>query len=550
MLAKTSSVARVTVTRVVRDRAMRHRAVVWAAVIAVSALVAHSYGYRFGVANQTTYFPHALQHAHPELFHHDWLLATTNEYHALFGIAAGLLFRLDDSGVVVFGVAHVVLMVALLAGVFVLVRATTARALAGFLLLAGWLLVNGERSLAGSYVWSGYLQPSLIGAIGWIFGLACFVRGRPLATGVALAIGGLFHVNFLLLGMGAFGMAELVAGRDHKALALLLAPQLVAAAVLSPEILAHATSHDPARALWVLERFHAPVHYHAYSIARAGLVDFVRWFALVLVAAPIVATSVATRRLLCFTITAGAICTFGTLLLLVPAFATLTRLYPWRLAPFAILAAQLVIVLALDGRAWLAQPWWRRVAGGALFAWIALDHPIMGLLVIPLVAPRALIHVAVITLAWPLWQARDAILHPPAIVERGDAPTAELFDWAATTPVDATFITPPELASFRLIARRATYVDLKSPPLEPDGLLAWHDRLVELDGAEPDDKIPAHVAKWAGTTGDELLARAARIHVDYLVLDRTPAHEHVATPPVFQNSKFLVFQVRCAPPRS
>src|SRR5258706_11646378 len=97
---------------------MRGNAYVWPIVIAVAALVAHACGYAFGVANQATYFLQALHRAHPELLRHDWLVTSTSEYHSVFGLVCGLLFRIDDSGATVFGIAHVIFMVALLCGVF------------------------------------------------------------------------------------------------------------------------------------------------------------------------------------------------------------------------------------------------------------------------------------------------------------------------------------------------------------------------------------------------------------------------------------------------
>ncbi|MFT3694327.1 MAG: hypothetical protein QM831_14365 [Kofleriaceae bacterium] len=521
---------------------MRQRALVWSTVIAVALLAAHACGYRFGVANQATYFLHALHRAHPELFRQDWLISATSEYHKLFGILAGWMFGLDDSGVTVFAITHVILMVVLLVGVFLLVRATTTRALAVYVVLVGWLLVDGDRSLAGSYVWSGYLQPSLIGAAGTVFGLAMFVRGRPLATGIALAAGGLFHANFLLLGIGAFGLAELVTSRNWKRVAWLLLPQVVALAILVPEILAHAASRDSARALWVLVEFHAPVHYRGLTIARS-LPGFVPWIVLAIVVAPVIASEV-TRRLVWWLGIVGGLCTLGTVVVMVPVFEPLTRLYVWRLAPFAVLAAQLVIVLAsLDGRAWLLQPWWRRVIAIALFAYLAIDLPVMWFLVLPLVWSRALVITAIVSLALPLWALRDRILHPAPEIESEGPDVDALYAWARTTPIDTVFVSPPSLGRFRLITRRASYADFKSPPLDPDDLVEWHDRLVAMDGAKPDDKIPAHQQAWLTSTGDDLLARTKRLSGDYLVLDRTPAHDQIAAAPVFQNARFQVYQV-------
>lgn len=536
----------------------------WVVVILVAVLVAHSCGYLFGVANQATYFLHALQHAHPELYRHDWLVASTSGYHSVFSYLAGALYAIDGEGVIAFAIAHVAIMIVVLIGVYLLVRATSRRmTLAIFVLITAWLLVDQGRSIAGSYVWSGYLQPSLLGAAGWIVALAFYVQGRPLATGIALAAGGIFHVNFLILGIGAFGLAELVVAREQriKRLALLLAPQLVAVAVLLPEILANASSSDPERALWVLVQFHAPLHYKPSWIART-LPEMLRWIALAAVVVPVAsayADRAAVRRLLGWSVIVAAIVTLGTLVMMVPGFLSLTRVYVWRLAPFAILAARVVIAIAIaatveDPRAWLAQPWWRRIAALGLLAWIIttgelVENLVLVAIPLALVVPwRAQLFAlaATATLVVPLWGARDKILHPVVDVER-DA-TDALCAWARTTPIDATFLTPPDLSRFRFVAQRAIYADFKSPPLDPDGLIEWHERLVRMTGASATDKIPAHRKGWVDATGDQLLGRAKALGLDYLVLDRSPAHDQTLARPLFQDSRYAAFATRAHGP--
>jgi hypothetical protein len=552
---------------------MRRAALVWSAVIAVSALVAHACGYRFGVANQTTYFLQALHRAHPELFRQDWLVSSTSEYHSLFGIVGGWVFRIDDTGATVFAIMHVALMIALLCGVFLVVRNTTTRAtLAIFVLVVGWLSVNGEHSIAGSYLWSSYLQPSLIGSAGWTIALGMHVRGRPLATGLALAFGGIFHINFLLLGIGVFGLAELLAERDGrtKRLALLLAPQLVALAVLAPELLSNAGSSDPDRALWVLVQFHAPLHYKPSWIVPT-LPSLLRWVALAIVVVPVASefgVRPAVRRLVWWCVIAAAICALGALIMMIPALLPLTRLYVWRLAPFSIVAAQIVIAIAVaatiaNPRSWQSQPIWRRVAAVVLVVWIAARTPFMSpadaewslwlviaaIAISIVVAARwrnvVLVATAVATLTAPLWYRRDEILHPDASIYSEGAETDGLYAWArTTTPLDAVFLTPPDLFRFRLVARRGIYADFKSPPLAPDALIEWDARLCRMTGALATDKLPTHRKDWLDSPGDELLARAKQLGVDYLVLDHTAAHDRIAAVPVFNNAAFAVFAVR------
>jgi len=388
---------------------------------------------------------------------------------------------------------------------------------------------------------------------------------------MALAIGGLFHVNFLLLGIGAFGLAELLADGDRRwtRLALLVAPQLVALAILAPEILAHATGTDPDQSLWVLVQFHAPLHYKPSWIART-LPSLLRWVALAVAVVPITSRfgeRSAVRRLLCWTTLTCVICTFGTLLFMVHGLLPLTRLYIWRLAPFAVVGAQVVFGLAVcavvtDRATSKILPVWRLAVAILLILWIAATTPFNSpadadwvLWIVVATAGAALLvpvrwrttlftAAAVGTLAAPLWYRRDAVLHPKVQIASEGPDTDALYAWAlANTSVDAQFLVPPDLMRFRLVARRAIYVDFKSPPLDPDGLVEWHSRLRQLTGANATAKLPTHRENWANSTGNALFERAKVLEIDFMVLDRSPEHDRISRTPIYRNEAFAVFAI-------
>ena len=155
-----------------------------------------------------------------------------------------------------------------------------------------------------------------------------------------------------------------------------------------------------------------------------------------------------------------------------------------------------------------------------------------------------LIAAAVGTLAAPLWYRTDVVLHPTVRIDSEGPKIDALYGWAReNTSVDAQFLVPPDLMRFRLVARRAIYVDFKSPPLDPDGLVEWHRRLCQLTEAPPTAKVPRHRENWAHTTGDELFDRAKVLKMDFLVLDRSPEHDRISQAAIFRNEAFAVFAV-------
>lgn len=548
---------------------MRHSWKVWLGVVAIAAGIAHACDYWFGISNQATYFVEPLHRVHPELFHHDWLVTTTTSYHRVWGVFASALFRIDDSGIYTTAIAHVLVMIATVIGVFVVVDGTAQRRVfAAFAILAAWLLITGDRSLAGSYVWGGYLQPSSLATLGWVIALAMYVRRRPFATGIALAAGGVFHANYLVLGIGVFALAELVTERGDylRRLAWLLAPQLVALAVLAPDLMTSARSSEPELALWVLSKFHAALHYSPYSI-RHDLLGFARWAVLAFAVAPVAAAyarAPAVRRLLVLAAIMSAICIATDLLALIPPLLTLTRLYVWRMAPFAQLASQIVIAVAvvatLDApELWRAQPRWRVAAAAVLAVWLAATEVVdanaeggwmwwiaLAAIALAVAAPRwrsALPAVAAAgCLALAFGERAGVIVHPHLEVSTGDAATGELYDWVrANTPVDAQFLASPDLGGFRLLARRAVVADFKSPPLVPDELVAWYRRLCRMAGLDHAKNVPEVRSGWLFASGAQLLARARELGTQYVVVDHAIDNATFASPPLYQNAVYAVY---------
>lgn len=518
------------------------RPLAWLGVAVVAAIVIHACGYAFGVANQTTYLIEPLRRVHPELYAHDWFATATTQYHHAFAVVAAWLFRVDGEGALAIAVAHAVVMAATIVALFWTITGVAhRRVVVAFLLVIAWVLIDGDRSMAGSYLWAGYLQPSSLATLGWIVALGAFVRGRPLVTGIAAAAGGVFHANFLILGLGVFTLAELVTSRSAKRVALLVAPQLVVLALLAPQLASSTGAEDPDLALWILTRFHSPGHYLPRAVAHT-LPTSCAWCALAIVVAPIAPSP----RLATWGRIAGACSVLAVPLLAIPGLLPLTRLYVWRLAPFAQLAAMIVIALAAvatidDPARWRGRTW-RALVALVLAGWLAWTTPgwaIAASIGISISGRRLAPFVAIVVLALAADVHRQTILHP-SLALPGDH---ELYAWArADTPVDAVFLTPPRLGSFRLFARRAIVVDLKSPPLVPDELVAWYRRIGTVTALAHPHDVPEVNRAWDAASRDELMARARSLGAQYLVLDRGHDSESLRGS-IFANDRYTVYPV-------
>ncbi|HSD90780.1 MAG TPA: hypothetical protein VLB44_24815, partial [Kofleriaceae bacterium] len=146
------------------------RVLVAAGVVAVGVAFALAYGSTFGTKNQQTYLLDVLVRAFPDLYRNDWFVTQNHHYHAAFAYVTAPLYSLDPDGACAFGVAQIVVMVATFAAIYTLVAAVTVRArLIVFIGIVGLLAVGGNRSLGGGYLYAGYLQPSTLATLGWLF---------------------------------------------------------------------------------------------------------------------------------------------------------------------------------------------------------------------------------------------------------------------------------------------------------------------------------------------------------------------------------------------
>ena len=530
-----------------------------ATVIAIAAALSIAYASNYGSKTQLTYLVEPLRLARPELYRNDWLVTHTTAYHPVFSWLAAWLFRIDDDGAVAFFVAQLVVSVATYVALYYVVTTLVSRgALALFAVIAAWLALTEGRALAGSYLWSGYLQPSSLATLGWLITLAAWLRGRTFVAGVALACAGALHVNFLVLGVGLFAATELATHPlDWRRVALLVVPQLLVLVWFVPDLTAGAD--DPDLALRILEKFHAPGHYDPHRITPSALAllawSIAAWAALP-IARPLARTT-ALDRLWRFAWIASASCLVAAAVIWIPCALGLTRLFVWRIGPFAQLACQLVAAIAViavveqPARLRLVPRWRRVVLAAAIVAIVAQRHIVppreayivLAMAALIMAAARALpaavrdylpTALAVVSCAIATGHRRAALFDP-----RVAAAIDPMTMWARqATAVDALFLTPPAFGRFRLLARRAVVADTWSPPLIPDELVAWYRRLcrvVDIPDAATHEEIER---RWTDVTGPRRLAIARYFGADYLAVERSaPA---IAAPIAFDGDRYFV----------
>jgi len=246
-----------------------------------------------------------------------------------------------------------------------------------------------------------------------------------------------------------------------------------------------------------------------------------------------------------------------------------SRLFVWRLAPFALLLAALPAVVGMlrviggerderDGlrvRLSLYALPLIAVGGAPLVGQWLPTRPVQPMLVIwagllgwamlrqrATAAAKHILPLSCAALAFgALTQPSPEPRYSLLIQTPGQREQAELFAFvASTTPQSAQFLIPPTLDQFRLRTGRAVVVDLKALPLNRSGVAEWYRRLEDLSGTRnPVD--PAEVALGYATLDTARLERLrVQYGISYAVLRQPNALQAPGWHEVFRNGGFRV----------
>jgi hypothetical protein len=537
------------------DKARWRSALVIATVIMVGVVFALAYGNGFGTKNQLTYLLDGLVRARPDLYHNDWFVTQNHHYHVAFAWLTAPLFELDPDGAIAFGIAQLVVMVATFAAIYGLVAAATTRGrLIVFIGIVGLLALGGGHALGGTYLYAGYLQPSALATLGWLIAMNAWVRDRLMIAGIALALGGVFHLNYAVLGLGAFALCELAVERrfDLRRMAALLGPSLLVVIVFLPMLLASSRTSNGKLAMDVLVQFEFPGHFKP-SRLRLELFSLAGW--------QLIALSVRTDdrvRLAWFGLVTLTLVLLAAVLVQIGPLLSITRLFAWRIAPFGILVAQIQLVVALYEIARRERPrpgGWQLVGlvvGASLVIYNAFTRPrdpypevvtcLMVWCALAIAVRRELVvNVLCGSLcAFALWSERNHVV-APVLFENAEPGVTK---WARTeTPRDAVFLIPPYDGDFRLLARRAVVIDDKSPPMYLDELVAWYQRLCSAVDANKLGSLGDGWQRWNTLTPERLLAVAGRFHASFIVLDKAQNTARLHAPIAYEDGFNVVYAV-------
>jgi hypothetical protein len=524
----------------------------WIATIFLGLLLSWSFGFHFGYSNQNVYFVHGFQLSDPSIFRSDWYVSECVDYHHNFSILVSLLVDLGwgplpflflETTLVIVGVCGIGW---LIQGVLVVPK----QSLVAMLVWISFAMVGRTSDVMDSYVFGGYLQPSTVGSVGLLWAMAFYVRDRWLWSGAALAIGGLFHINVLLVGIAALALAHLFHGRQafiERVLMQFTLP-LIAVLVFSP-VLLKAAGGPATESLRILRDIRTPHHVAVTWQSLAPMLLMLAGGLTLAVVGPRSRGLVRLHRLLFGMAVFLGACT---LLNLVIPVDLVFRLAPWRLAPQASVVVELLLAVTFVHVALDAQP--RHVAG-LLLGLVActgnasLRGLVLTLLVVLLVIVSRRLQLSGLK---PLGFAMVAVVGISTIAVMREVrfampstdgePDADLYSFIRNqTSVDAVFLVPPSLNEFRLLAKRAVVIDWKSAGMLPNDVVAWYGRLSAVAGRAPQSRRDADRG-FKEMTASRIQSLRSSYGADYLLLPKGEYEPFGAT--VFQNDRWVLFDLR------
>lgn len=503
-------------------------AVPWVVAAVASIAYGLTFGFTYGVNNQVGYMLASLRLLDPSVLANDWYAAHTLNYHPVFAYLGWLLLAIGGRGGWGVGVATVVAAAAGALALYALARRLLPApiALPSFLLVLVVMLSTGTREMASTYAFDPIFQPSMVASACLVASMAPFVAGRWLPAGIVLAVGGLFHVNFLILGLGTFGVAHLLLGREGFRDRVLrhLGPSVLVAILLSPVILKGIGGVDAARAQQILFEIRSPHHYRPRGYL-GDFFPFLAWQAFGLgVGGWVMRTGDGRGRRFASMLTGLlAVVWIGTLGAVVFDSRRFTQLFVWRFAPYIDLLMQLLVAatamrllltprapvrmtragagLAIAGAIGLAVSLVTRDAGsvdwiermamlGALGVGVRLAMPWvarLGTLRVPAWVPKLVpclaAAAAAMFFAFAVREPLGTVRQRSNLVNGMPGPETDLYAWLREhTAKDATILSPPGLERFRLTSERAIVVDWKASTYAPAEMVEWYRRLEDVSG--------------------------------------------------------------------
>jgi hypothetical protein len=266
----------------------------------------------------------------------------------------------------------------------------------------------------------------------------------------------------------------------------------------------------------------------------------------------------------------------STLLTTIIFIPTVSKLFFWRMAPFSVILSQIIFSAAIINHALSHQKeitvrfliTFGLLLLGYLFIlrWYSYSYDLtssktfllLGILFIVnifflrniitiKVSPNLLSKNAIIIYCLGMfsltyaYQFNSAFYQSSTLINDFPRKTEkDLYQWVKTTKQSELFLIPPNMHNFRLHSERAIIVDWKSTPIDPNGLIEWHQRIKDITGLDDIQLYKEVKAAYLTLDKDRLIFLKKKYGINYAVIYRANKSLGHNIKEVFKNEMFIV----------
>ena len=318
----------------------------------LGAAFALANGLGYGSGNLRQYLLHGLHAIDPGFLANDWFTTQTISHHSTFDRMVVLLAKITPLKIA-FACANAAFAMILIACVHVFAKRYYRAPLLVTAITALLMILIPRPYIGWTVIINSYFQPSTIGAVGLLAGLACLCFERYKSAGVIFLIAGVFHINYMVWSALLVGVVVVVnLNRIGVRRALYVLVPIALAVLYHLPFIAVSRSagqvSSSAFAATILHDIYMPFHSRPMTW---GVAPFIRFTVMLLVGGvsvwavrPVVRPNRITITVL--SAITGAVL-LGILFTTAIPINTVALIFPYRLAPFLILASQIAVAGAI-----------------------------------------------------------------------------------------------------------------------------------------------------------------------------------------------------------
>lgn len=474
-------------------------------------------GYRFIDSDQTVYLLNPMRLADPNFIPNDWFTWQTSHYHITYTYITLLLLRIGHFQIGAF-IGYLLFSFILAVSLWILIDTIIPKSKdKNLIFIIGLIILMAMQSKS---IGATFFKTNLFSAqdMAWpflIMSTAYLIRNKYFFSGAMLGLAGLFHFNFLVVGLAVTFIFFLFRSREISTMSLATrfgTLSLTACVIASPviyiaisqfldvgksdkalfEVFFNRSAHHFLPGAWPLSQV---LKYLFYNMAGILCLGFI-------VAKEQIANY---KNLLKYFFSVSILIVLAIVFVEFYPVVFVKRLFLWRIAPVLTILSTVFITIFLV-RSWLSNEILKKLLAVMLISilWLEIGNAIF--LILSLLLPalyfstgykeseskigQVPIVLSASVLLFLLVSPSGFIWQPINLEPWLKKPVKQLYEFIEKeTPKNNVFLVPPmdgNLQSFRIVARRAIFVNYKAVPYKFSEVKEWKRRMDLLGYKEYD----------------------------------------------------------------